>query len=689
MSSNNTNQIEGIAIIGMAGRFPGANNIAEYWRNLRDGVESITFFSDEELRKAGVEASRLNSPNFVKAKGAIENGDMFDAAFFGFTPREAEIMDPQQRLFMECVWTALEDAGYDPETYKGAIGLYGGEGMNSYLLLNLMSNRDLLDSVGLLQASVQNRGDHLTTHVAYKLNLKGPSVTVQTACSTSLVAVHTACQSLLNFECDLALAGGVTITVPLKNGYTYLDGGIYSPDGHCRAFDERAQGTVQGDGVAVVALKRLSDAVNDGDTIHAVIRGSAVNNDGSLKVGYTAPGVNGQAEVIAEAHAMSGVNPETIGYVETHGTGTALGDPVEVDALTQAFRQGTGAKRFCAIGSVKTNIGHLDAAAGVSGLIKTVLALKHRQIPPSLNFEKENPRIDFANSPFYVNAVLSEWKNDEGEPRRAGVSSFGIGGTNAHLVVEEAPEPVASESKRGWHLLPLAARTSSALDAATLQLHAYLKENPELNPADVAHTLQVGRRKLNHRRVVVCRDLEDAVRALETLDARRVFTSLQEPRNRPVVFLFPGQGAQYVRMGMELYAAEPTFREHIDSCSEILKPHLGFDLRDVLYPNDVALEQAKEKLNQTFVTQPALFVTEYALAKQWTHWGVRPEAMIGHSIGEYVAACLAGVFSLEDALRLVAARGRLIQSVASGSMLVVSLPEQKVRAPGDCGHQFT
>jgi len=680
MSSNNTNQIEGIAIIGMAGRFPGANNIAEYWRNLRDGVEAITFFTDEELQKAGIDASRLSSPNFVKAKGAIANGDMFDAAFFGFTPREAEIMDPQHRLFMECVWTALEDAGYDPETYKGAIGLYGGEGMNSYLLLNLMSNRDLLDSVGLLQASVQNRGDHLTTHVAYELNLKGPSLTIQTACSTSLVAVHTACQSLLNFECDMALAGGVTITVPLKNGYTYLDGGIYSPDGHCRAFDERAQGTVQGDGVAVVVLKRLSDALNDGDTIHAVIKGSAVNNDGSLKVGYTAPSVDGQAEVIAEAHAVSGVNPETITYVEAHGTGTALGDPVEVEALTRAFRNGTEAKRFCALGSVKTNIGHLDAAAGVAGLIKTVLALKHGQIPPSLNLETENPRIDFANSPFYVNAQLSEWKTTNGDPRRAGVSSFGIGGTNAHVVIEQAPEPIASESKRDWHLLPLAARTSSALDAATVNLHAYLKSNPQLNLADVAHTLQVGRKKLNHRRVVVCRDLEDAVRALETLDARRVFTSLQEPRNRPVAFLFPGQGAQYVRMGLELYQAEPIFREQIDSCSEILKPHLGFDLRDVLYPSDEALEEAKEKLSQTLLTQPALFVTEYALAKQWMGWGVTPEAMIGHSIGEYVAACLAGVFSLEDALRLVAVRGRLIQSLPLGSMLVVSLPEQKLRA---------
>ena len=676
MSSNNQ---DGIAIIGMAGRFPGANNVDEYWRNLRDGVESITFFTDQELKQAGVDASRLNAPNFVKAKGAIENADRFDAAFFGFTPREAEIMDPQHRLFMETVWTALEDAGYDPETYLGAIGLYAGEGMNTYLLLNLMSNRDLLDNVGLLQASVQNRGDHLTTHVAYELNLKGPSLTIQTACSTSLVAVHTACQNLLNFECDLALAGGVTVNAPLKNGYTYLEGGIYSPDGHCRAFDEKAQGTVQGDGVAVVALKRLSDALAGGDTIHAVIKGSAVNNDGSLKVGYTAPGVNGQADVIAEAHAVSGVNPETITYVETHGTGTALGDPVEIEALTRAFRHGTDAKRFCAIGSVKTNIGHLDAAAGVAGLIKTVLALKHRELPPSLNFETNNPRIDFANSPFYVNAQLSEWKTANGDPRRAGVSSFGIGGTNAHVVLEEAPEAATITEKRDWHLLPISARTSNALDTATANLHAHLQQHPELDLADVAHTLQIGRKKLNHRRVVVAKDLADAVRALETLDARRVFTSLQEPRNRPAVFLFPGQGAQYVSMGHELYQTERVFREHIDNCSEILKPHLGFDLRDVLYPVDEAVEEAREKLKQTFVTQPALFATEYALAQQWLDWGVQPEAMIGHSIGEYVAACLAGVFSLEDALRIVAVRGRLIQSLPSGSMLVVSLPEQELR----------
>jgi acyl transferase domain-containing protein len=676
---SNSMQIEGVAIIGMAGRFPGAQDLTEYWRNLRDGVETIQVFTDEELKGAGVDAARLSHPNFIKAKGAIENGDQFDSAFFGFTPREAELMDPQHRLFMECVWAALENSGYDADRYPGSVGLYGGQSMNSYLLLNLMSNPELLESVGLLQASIQNRNDHLTTHVAYKLNLKGPSLTIQTACSTSLVAVHQACQSLLNCECDMAVAGGVSVTVPLKNGYSYLDGGIYSPDGHCRAFDEKAQGTVEGNGAGAIVLKRLADALADGDTIHAVIRGSAVNNDGSLKVGYTAPGVSGQAEVITEAHAVSGVEPETITYVETHGTGTALGDPVEIEALQQAFRQSTEAKRFCGIGSVKTNIGHLDAAAGVAGLIKTVLALEHKQVPPTLNFESENPRIDFANSPFFVNAELSEWKTTNGTPRRAGVSSFGIGGTNAHIVLEEAPERIASETGKRWHLLPLSARTTTALDVATSNLHAHLKDNPGLDVADVAHTLQVGRKQFNHRRVVVCRDTDDAVRALETLDARRVFTSLQEPRDRPVVFMFPGQGAQYVRMGQDLYNSESVFREQVDLCSQMLEPHLGFDLRQVLYPNDKNFEEATRSINQTFITQPALFVTEYALAKQWMAWGVTPRAMIGHSIGEYVAACLAGVLSLEDALRLVAARGRLIQSLPSGSMLVVSMPEQRIR----------
>ncbi|RMF30773.1 MAG: polyketide synthase, partial [Chloroflexi bacterium] len=415
-----------IAIIGMAGRFPGARNLDEFWQNLRDGVESITFFTDEEAIAAGVDPALVKNPHYVKANGVLEDVELFDAAFFGFNPREAEIMDPQHRLFLECAWEALENAGYDPETFDGLIGVYAGASLSTYLLFHLLPNREVVESVHSDQIAIGNGRDYLPTRVSYKLNLRGPSVNVQTACSTSLVAVHLACQALLNYECDIALAGGVSVDVPQKRGYLYLEGGISSPDGHCRAFDARAQGTVGGNGVGIVVLKRLEDALADGDTIHAVIKGSAINNDGSLKVGYTAPSVEGQAEVIATAQALAGVDPETITYIEAHGTGTALGDPIEIAALTQVFRAGTQARGFCAIGSVKTNIGHLDAAAGVAGLIKTVLALKHRMIPPSLNFERPNPQIDFEHSPFYVNTRLREWEPPaEGIPRRAGVSSFG------------------------------------------------------------------------------------------------------------------------------------------------------------------------------------------------------------------------------------------------------------------------
>ncbi len=669
--------LEGIAIIGMSGRFPGAKNIDEFWRNLRDGVESISFFTDEELKAAGVDPALLNNPNYVKAHGAVEGVELFDAAFFGVNPREAEIMDPQQRLFQECAWEALESAGYNPEKYEGAIGVYAGVGVASYAIVNVFANRDLMQFVGPLQASIRNRTDHLATQVSYKFNLRGPGVTVQTACSTSLVAVHLACQSLLNGECDMALAGGVTLAIPQQSGYLYQEGGILSPDGHCRTFDARARGTVPGSGVGIVVLKRLKDALADGDTIHAVIKGSAINNDGFMKVGYTAPSVDGQAEVIAEALAVAGVDPETISYIEAHGTATTLGDPIEIEALTRAFRYSTDKKAFCAIGAVKSNIGHLDTAAGVAGLIKTVLALKHKQIPPSLHYERPNPQIDFDNSPFYVNTRLAEWKKGE-MPRRAGVSSFGLGGTNAHVILEEAPQIEASSESRPWQLLLLSARTNSALEAATAQLAEYLKQHPETNLADVAYTLQVGRKAFGHRRAVVCQE-GNAVTVLETLDPKLVYTSVQEPKPRPVVFMFPGQGAQYVNMGLELYQLEPTFREQVDLCCEILKPHLGFDLRKVLYPSQEQIEEAAEKLKQTYITQPALFVVEYALSKLWIEWGVRPAAMIGHSIGEYVAASLAGVFSLEDALALVAARGRLMQSLPGGAMLTVPLPEKEVR----------
>jgi acyl transferase domain-containing protein/aryl carrier-like protein len=670
-------EIDGIAIVGMAGRFPRARDVDEFWRNLRDGVEAISFFTEEELRSAGVDSALLADPGYVRANAMLEDTDLFDASFFGINHREAEMMDPQHRIFLECAWEALENAGYDAETYQGRVGVYAGHGLTSYLLSNLYSNRQSIWALSGSHSLLGNDKDYLSTRVSYKLNLKGPSLSVQTACSTSLVAVHLACQSLLNGECSLALAGGVTITVPQKVGYKYDQGGIQSPDGHCRAFDAGAKGTVNGSGVGIVVLKRLEEALAEGDTIHAVIKGSAINNDGSQKAGYTAPSIEGQAAVISEAMHMAGVDASTITYVEAHGTGTVIGDPIEVAALTQAFRGVTEAKEFCAIGSVKTSIGHLDTAAGVAGLIKTVLALKNRELPPSLHYQEPNPVIDFANSPFFVNSKLTEWTT-YGAPRRAGVSSFGIGGTNAHVIVEEAPEVEPAGTVRPLHLLVLSAKTDSALKTAAANLAQHLMRHPELNLADVAHTLQVGRKALDHRLTLVCSALNDASAALEGQDESRVSTSVQERNDHPVVFMFPGQGSQHVNMGAELYETEQVFQEQIDLCSVLLQPHLGCDLRSLLYPSQEKAHDAVERLKQTMFTQPALFVVEYALAKLWMSWGVRPRAMIGHSIGEYVAACIAGVMTLEDALKLAAARGRLMQSVPKGAMTSVSLAEAKL-----------
>ncbi len=685
-----------IAIIGMTGRFPGAKSIDQFWQNLCNGRESITFFSDEELLAAGISPGILDNPHYVKAKSMLEDIDLFDASFFGFTPREAEILDPQHRIFLECAWEALESAGYAPEAFEGRIGVYAGASMSSYLLFHLYMNREVVESMGGFQLMVGNDKDFLPTRVSYKLNLTGPSVNINTTCSSSLVAVHFACQSLLNGECDLALAGGVSITATRKASYMYQEGGIASPDGHCRAFDSKAQGTVDGNGAGIVVLKRLPDALADGDTIHAVIKSTAINNDGAFKIGYTAPSANGQAGVIAEALALSGVDPESITYIEAHGTGTTLGDPIELAALSQVFGSRTSKKGFCAIGSVKTNIGHLGAAAGIAGLIKTVLALKHRQIPPSLHFAQPNPKIDFANSPFYVNASLAEWQTKE-IPRHAGVSSFGLGGTNAHAILEEAPPRTPSGSSRPWQLLTLSAKTTTALESATAQLAAYLQLHPELPLSDVAYTLQVGRQTFAWRRMLVCQGREEAIQALATGDPRQIFTHMQESGERPVVFLFPGQGAQYVHMAEELYQQEPLFHEQVERCATILQERLGCDLRTVIYPTPEQEATAAQQLQQTWLTQPALFVIEYALAQLWISWGVRPEAMIGHSIGEYVAACLAGVFSLEDALALVTTRGRLIQSLPAGAMLSVALserdltplPEQELtlaahNAPGLC-----
>lgn len=697
-----------IAIIGMAGRFPGARNLDEFWQNLCDGVESVRFLSDQELEDLGVDAVLRRDPNHVKAVAVLDDTRLFDATFFGYTPRDAELMDPQQRLFLECAWEALENAGYDPEIYQGAIGVFAGALMSTYLLYNLLPNRQFFSAVDPVQVTVSNSDDFLTTRVSYNLNLKGPSCTIQTACSTSLVAVHLACQSLLNAECDMVLAGGVGVNVKHSEGYHYVEGGMDSPDGHCRAFDARASGTIFGDGVGVVVLKRLADALADGDYIRAVIKGSAVNNDGAVRVGYTAPSVEGQTAVIAEALTVAGVEANTIDYVEAHGTATKMGDPIEIQALTEAFRTGADAKNYCAIGSVKTNVGHLAAAAGVAGLIKTVLALENKLIPPSLHFEQPNPEIDFANSPFFVNTELTEWRTD-GRPRRAGVSSFGLGGTNAHVVLEEAPVAEASGPSRPHHLLLLlSAKTITALEAATANLANHLCQYPDLNLADVAYTLQVGRQAFNYRRMVVCHSLKDAANVLETCDPERVFTATSEFQGRPVAFLFPGMGGQYVNMALELYQVEPAFRAHLDRCSELLRPLLGLDMRDVLYPDgtqassvaqgaatfslpqkvdlrklvrrdDSQTDGATQRLSQTYLAHPLIFTIEYALAQLWMEWGVHPRAMIGHSVGEYVAACLAGVFSLEDALFLVAKRAQMIQALPDGAMLAVLLSEEEIQ----------
>jgi len=669
-----TSATNDIAVIGMAGRFPGANDVDSFWKNVCGGVESISFFSEQELLAEGIDPALLNNPAYVKANGILEGIEFFDAAFFGFSPREAEIMDPQQRLFMECAAAAIEHAGYDTDRINRPVGVFAGAGINTYYMDNLAPHRELLQSVGDYQLMVSNQNDFITTRTSYKLNLKGPSVNIQTACSTSLVAVHMACQSLLNGECDMALAGGVSIKANQKRGYLYEDGMILSPDGHCRAFDAGARGTVGGNGVGIVMLKKLDRAIADKDCIHGVIKGSAINNDGVLKAGYTAPSVAGQAEVIARA--MRGIDPETVSYVETHGTGTAMGDPIEIAALTQAYQAHTRKKQFCAIGSVKTNIGHLDAAAGVAGLIKTIQALKHKSLPPSLHFEKPNPEIDFAGSPFYVNSKQAKWTS-EGMPRRAGVSSFGIGGTNAHVVLEEAPEaPPASHEPRPQVLL-LSARTESALEKATANLAEHFRQNPGIDLADAAFTLNTGRKVFKHRRMLVCRTVDEAVKTLMT--ANGLLNRKCESDGHPVVFLFSGQGSQYVNMASGLYAEEPIFREQVDLCANILTPLMGLDIREILYPDNGATEQKATGLEQTAVAQPALFVIEYALSQLWMAWGIQPVAMLGHSIGEYVAACLAGVFSLEQALELVALRGRLMQSLPAGAMLSVVLSEQQIQ----------
>jgi len=697
MKENNTGYtgLE-IAVIGMAGRFPGAGNISQYWENLKQGVESICFFPDEELRKEGINPQLLSLPNYVKARGFLKDIEYFDAAFFGYTPAEAVLMDPQVRAMLECAWEALEDAAVDPDTFKGSIGVYVGASDNMgwrfwLALTGMESNMKFSDSL-LVTPNL------FATRLSYQLNLTGPSTTINSACSTSLVAIHKACRELLGGECDIALAGGVSITVPQKIGYFYEEGMIESRDGHCRAFDSQASGTVFGSGAAIVILKRLDDAFADGNHIHAVIKGSAVNNDGRRKVGYTAPSVEGQSEVIRSALQVAEIDPDTIGYIETHGTGTALGDSIEIKALTRAMNRDK--TNPCILGAVKTNIGHLDAASGAAGFIKAVLCIKNRYIPPTIHFITPNPSLGLEDTPFIVSNRLVPWERKGDQPLRAGVSSFGIGGTNAHLILEEAPAVPASPAQTGpgsnldpHQLLVISARSSDALENATARLADYLKTNNNANIRDVAYTLQAGRKAFVHRRAVVSDSVEQAIDLLSQCDPASVQTMLAGEEYPHTVLMLAGQGSQYVDMGRQLYENLWFFRREMDRCFEILKPLMGFDLREIIYPGiggtpavllSTAAAGTKEKedaagrLNRTDIAQPLIFAFEYALARLIMEWGIKPDVMIGYSFGEYVAACLSGVFSLEDGLKLVVQRGRIMQQLPIGGMLSVPLPEEEL-----------
>jgi acyl transferase domain-containing protein/acyl carrier protein len=685
-----------IAIVGMSCRLPGAQNVDEFWSNLSCGIESIRRFSDGEILSSGVPTSYLTNPSYVKAAPILEEPSAFDADFFGFSRMEAKTMDPQHRILLELAHEALENAGYDPDREQMSVGVFTGAAMNTYFMSAGLNSRFNVEYIPTL---IGNDKDFLSTRISYKLNLKGPSITVQTACSTSMVAVHLARQSLLSGETDMALAGAISVRVPHRVGYFCDGGGIVSPDGHVRAFDAGANGTVFGSGGGILVLKRLADAVADGDTIHAVIKGSAVNNDGSEKAGYTAPSVNSQADAVVEALANAGVEADSISYVEAHGSGTPVGDPIEIRALTKAFRTFTSRSGYCAIGSVKTNVGHLDAAAAVTGIIKTVLALKHHQIPPSLHFNEANPEIDFATTPFFVNTRLREWTSVG--PRRAGVMSTGMGGTNAHIILEEAPELSVTRHPSPPHLLILSTKSTKALDQSTNRLQEFLKTNDSVNMSDVEYTLRAGRKVYPHRKFLVCSSREDAVNRLGQVDSKQTSLFKSDDSPRPVIYLLPGIGDHYVGMAHELYETQSLFRQEVDRCANIIESHLGTDVRDIIYPRgkswkrdgsskgidlkkmlgrkgDEPGDENTRTLNQTQFAQPALFTIEYALARLWQSLGVNPDAIIGHSMGEYVAACLSGALSLDDALRLITFRAQLVSELPKGAMIAVMLPENEL-----------
>ncbi len=674
MQTDEVKNLEGkIAIIGMACRLPGATNIYEYWKNLLNGVETLSTFTDEELIASGVDPAVFNQPNYIRNRGIINGAEYFDADFFGYTPREAELMDPQQRIFLECAWHALEDAGCDPFNTRERIGVFGGTGTPLHLI-QTMENQWVRKNASGASIVTSNDKDYVTTRVSYKLNLTGPSFNVQSACSTSLVAVVTGINSLMNYQSDMIIAGGATIELPEKHGYPYQAGGMESADGHCHTFDKDANGTVFSRGCGIVILKRLEDAIRDNNNIYAVILGGAINNDGNKKVGFTAPSVEGQVEVITEALALSEVSADSITYVEAHGTATPIGDPIEVASLSEAFRQHSDRKQYCALGSVKTNIGHTDIASGAASLIKTALCLKTRKIPASLHFHEANPKIDFPNSPFFVNTELRDWKAENGAPLRALVNAFGVGGTNACLVLEEPPSITPEAKELPCDLLLVSARSNEAVSAARAEIRTFLESYPEVDPHDIAYTSRHGRHQFLNGAATPFRNREELLAGLGSKTA----TTVKSSAKRPLVFMFPGQGNQYINMGLPLYKTQEVFRNTIDQCAEILKEELGFDIRTVLFPSAADEATAAVRINETYITQPALFIVSYAQAKLLMSLGLKPDMLIGHSVGEYVAATISGVFSLNDALKAVARRGRMVQDLPGGAMLAILLTEQQL-----------
>ncbi|MBC7914511.1 MAG: amino acid adenylation domain-containing protein [Pyrinomonadaceae bacterium] len=665
-----------IAVIGMAGRFPGAETIEELWDILKEGRETISFFSDEELDRSIPEYLR-NDPDYIKARGVIKNAQYFDAAFFGLNPKLAEVMDPQQRVFLEIAWEVLESSGYLPQHYAGSIGVYAGCGNNTYYLNNVLKNEKILNQVGEFRAMTVNEKDYISSRTSYQLNLKGPSVSVYSACSTSLLAITQAVDAIRNGHCDVAIAGGSSITAPINSGHLYQEGSMMSSDGHCRSFDADAKGTMFSDGAGVVLLKSLEDAQRDGDKIYSVIKGIGVNNDGSDKGSFTGPSTEGQAYAISKAINDAGIEPSSITYIEAHGTATPIGDPIEIEGLKMAFGDQV-ANQYCAIGSIKSNMGHLTAASGVAGLIKATLALNHKQIPPSTGYKTPNPHIDFVNSPFYVNLTLADWNNSG--LRRAGVSSFGIGGTNVHVILEEYPEENAPEqlSEPSLQLVTWSAKSEKSIGAYADKLADCIDHQPEINLADAAYTLQTTRASFNCRAFAIADSSNDLKASLRNTEQPfEVKTITETPQE--IVFMFPGQGSQYVNMGRDLYENQTVFRNAVDECAELLLPFLTTDIRHVIYP-DINDSVATDLLKDTRFTQPALFVTEYALAKLWMSWGIQPSILCGHSIGEFVAAHFAGVFSLADGLKLIAIRGRMVSELPQGQMLSVRMDAEALTA---------